>query len=291
MSEFEMALQKSSKPAAPAAVQTAIGRYTQEVQGMVFMAKQYPRDQYAAWDRIKTSCQRKSLAEVAQYAYPKGGKKITGPSIRLAEVLAQNWGNMSFGVVELEQKAGESTAMSFAWDLETNTRSEKIFTVKHEMKANNVLKKLTDPRDIYELVANMGARRQRACILAVIPKDITENACEECEKTLLSGDGEPLTDKIKKLLDKFKTVSVTKEMVEKRQGYRIDLFTAKDGIDLQKVFNAIKDGIGKRQDYFDIGKADPPPVTPSDADLEAELKADFERKLAEEAAADANKQK
>ena len=253
MSEFEMALQKSDKSLSPAAVQTAIGRYTQEVQGMVFMAKQYPRDQYAAWDRIKTSCQRKSLAEISQYSYPRAGEKVSGPSIRLAEVIAQNWGNMSYGVVELEQKVGESTAMAFAWDLETNTRVEKIFTVKHEIqKKGGVKKVLTDPRDIYELVANMGARRERACILAAVPKDVTDAALEECEKTLRSGDKEPLTDKIKKLLDKFKEVGVTKEMVEKRQGYKIDKFTAKDGVELQKVYNSIKDGISKRDDYFEV---------------------------------------
>jgi hypothetical protein len=273
MSDFEMALQ-ASKPAAPAAVQTAIGRYTQEVQGMVFMAKQYPRDQYAAWDRIKTACQRKSLADISQYSYPRAGEKVSGPSIRLAEVIAQNWGNMSYGVVELEQKVGESTAMAFAWDLETNTRVEKIFTVKHEvMKKGGIKKILTDPRDIYELVANMGARRERACILAAVPKDVTDAALEECEKTLQSGDAGPLTDKIKKLLDKFKDVGVTKDMVEKRQGYKIDKFTAKDGAELQKVYNSIKDGMGKREDYFEIEKVAP------EKDLAAEFEKDFQEKL------------
>lgn len=54
------------------------------------------------------------------YQYLRGGTKVTGPSIRLAEVLAQNWGNLSFGVKELEQRDGESIAMAYTWDLETN---------------------------------------------------------------------------------------------------------------------------------------------------------------------------
>jgi hypothetical protein len=244
---------------------------------MVFMAKQYPRDQYAAWDRIKTACQRKSLAEISQYSYPRAGEKVSGPSIRLAEVIAQNWGNMSYGVVELEQKAGESTAMAFAWDLETNTRVEKIFTVKHEIqKKGGVKKTLTDPRDIYELVANMGARRERACILAAVPKDVTDAALEECEKTLRSGDKDPLVDKIKKLLDKLKEVGVTKEMVEKRQGYKIDVFTAKDGVELQKIYNSLKDGMGKREDYFEVA-ATPPPN-----DLEKEYEEHFKKTMVAE---------
>lgn len=265
---FEMALQKTTNNQ-PAAVQTAIGRYMQEVQGMVFMAKQFPRDQFVAWGKIKEACARKTLAEVSSYEYPRGGEKVSGPSIRLAEVIAQNWGNISHGVVELEQRTGESTAMAFAWDLETNTKVEKIFTVKHEISTKKMgLKKLTDPRDIYELVANMGARRQRACILSVIPKDITDAAVAECEKTLMGNNTEPIADRIKKMLDRFKEQGVTKEMIEKRAGYTFDKFTEKDIVNLVKVYNSIKDGIGKREDYFEM-KAQ----TQTTTDLHAEFAA------------------
>ena len=192
--EFELALQKSTVQTQNAAIQTSLGRYTQELQGMVYSAKQFPRDQFAAYQRIKQACERKTLAAIACYEYPRGGQKVTGPSIRLAEVVAQNWGNMTFGVVELEQKVGESTCMAYAWDIETNVRSEKIFTVKHERKARGATQKLDDSRDIYELIANMGARRQRACILAVIPKDVVDAAVEECDKTLAGKNSEPIID-------------------------------------------------------------------------------------------------
>ena len=145
--ELELALKKAAPVTQNAAIQATNGRYNQEIQGMVFMAKQFPRDQLAAYQRIKQACERKSLANVACYEYPRGGQKVTGPSIRLAEVIAQNWGNMTYGVTELEQKHGESTCMAYAWDLETNVRSEKIFTVKHERKARGATQKLEDSRD------------------------------------------------------------------------------------------------------------------------------------------------
>ncbi len=253
--DLEMALQKSTRNLPQtAAVQTTVGRYLQEVQGMVFMAKQYPRDTFQSWQRIKEACSRKSLAEVASYEYPRGGEKVSGPSIRLAEVLAQNWGNMTYGVTELEQNAGESTCMAYAWDLETNVRAEKTFTVKHERKARGRIKKLDDPRDVYEMVANLGARRQRACILAVIPKDITDAAVEECEKTLMGDNKEPIADRLKKMLDKFSEFGVTQEMIEKKQGYRFESFTEKDVLSLGKIYNSIKDGMGKREDYFEVEK-------------------------------------
>lgn len=106
-------------------------RQTQEVQGQIIMAKKFPRDEIAARNRILTACQRKRLAEQAEYEYQRGTSKVTGVSIRLAEAMAQNWGNLDFGFVELEQRAGESQVMAYCWDLETNTRQTKIFAVPH----------------------------------------------------------------------------------------------------------------------------------------------------------------
>lgn len=275
--DFEIALQQSAPVVQNAAIQTTNGRFNQEIQGMVFMAKQYPRDQFAAYQRIKQSCERKSLALIASYEYPRGGKKVTGPSIRLAEVVAQNWGNISCGVTELEQRVGESTCMAYAWDLETNVRFEKIFTVKHERKAGKTIQKLEDPRDIYELVANMGARRERACILAVIPKDVIDAAMDECDKTLAGKNTEPIIDRLKKMFDKFKDYGVTREMIEKKIGVKIDSFTEKDVIALIKVFNSLKDGMGKREDFFEEDK---PPA--AETSVEAEFKAEQERKAKEE---------
>ncbi len=138
------------------------------------------------------------------YEYPRGGTKVSGPSIRLAEALAQNWGNIDYGIMELEQKAGESSVMAYAWDLETNTRQTKIFTVKHERKAKGTVTKLNDARDIYEMVANQGARRLRSCILGVIPGDIVDAAVDMCQKTLINGHKEPLEDRLRNALSTFK---------------------------------------------------------------------------------------
>ena len=275
MSEFELSLQKSDiKNVQNAAVQTTIGRATQEIQGMVFMAKQYPRNQFDSWKRIKESCQRKTLAEVASYTYPRGKERITGPSIRLAEVLAQNWGNMTYGVTELEQKNGESTCLSYAWDLETNVRSEKTFTVKHERWTKNYgIKKLEDPRDVYEHIANMGARRVRSCILAIIPKDVVDAAVEECDQTLAGNNDEPIIDRIKKMMDRYSKFGVTREMLEKRVGCKSESFTEKDLLGLFKVYNSLKDGMGGKEDFFDTEKPSGP-----ESGIDAEFKAEQERK-------------
>src|SRR5690554_4013476 len=184
--------------------QSTSSREVEEVKGQIFMARQFPRNVFQSEQRILDACKRPDLAQAAVYSYPRGGTKVEGPSIRLAEVLAQNWGNLAFGIKELEQREGESVAMAYAWDLETNVRQEKVFTVKHIRKAKGQLKKLDDPRDIYELVANNGSRRLRACILGVIPGDIIEAAVQECNRTLANQSKGPLKDRIANALKAFK---------------------------------------------------------------------------------------
>src|SRR5690625_2689596 len=158
-------------------------RSIQEVQAAMIIAKKFPRNTVEAMDRILNACTRESLANSALYSYPRGGQEVTGPSIRMAEALAQEWGNIQFGIRELSSENGVSTVEAFAWDVQTNTRQVKVFQVGHTRFARGKVNKLTDPRDIYEMVANYGARRLRACILGVIPGDVTEAAINQCELT------------------------------------------------------------------------------------------------------------
>lgn len=228
-------------------------RQAQEVQAAMVIAKKFPRDEVESYNRIMRACQRKSLAEQSMYEYPRGGTKVTGPSIRLAEAMAQNWGNLDFGIIELEQKNGESQVMAYAWDLETNTRQTKIFNVPHirGTKKGNI--PLTDPRDIYELVANQGARRVRACILGVIPGDVIDSAIDECKKTLAGGNKEPLIDRVRKGIKLFEdNFSVTLEMLEKYIGCKSEVFSEHDMIRLNNVYKSLRDGMAKREDYFEI---------------------------------------
>ncbi|WP_342537306.1 hypothetical protein [Sporosarcina sp. FSL K6-3508] len=251
MSELSMQYQQQGQQGNVLGQATA-SREMEEVKGAIFLAKQFPRNIFQAEQRILDSCKRTSLAEVAMYQYPRGGTKVMGPSIRLAEVLAQNWGNISFGVKELEQREGESIAMAYAWDLETNVRQEKVFTVKHSRQARGQLQKLTDPRDIYELVASSGARRVRACILGIVPGDIVDNAVNQCEKTLQGTSEKPLKDRVTSMLSFFKeTYNVTQEMIEERFGYNADSFTEIDLVNVKTIINSLKDGMSKVDDWFD----------------------------------------
>lgn len=232
-------------------------RSAKEVEAMMFVAKQFQRNENESYRKIISSCERYSLAEKAIYAYPRGGQLVKGVSIHLAKTMARAWGNLDFGIKEISQENGESVVQAYCWDMETNVREQKIFTVKHVRDTKQGRKSLTDSRDIYELVANMGARRLRACILGVIPSDIVEEAQNACNKTLEKGNaGKPLKDRVREMLVAFEKIGVNEKLIEKRLGHSINAIVEKQFVDLRSIYVAITTGEGRREQFFDIGSSE-----------------------------------
>jgi hypothetical protein len=232
--------------------QVEISRAVQEVQAAVLVAQKMPRDEIRARKRILDAAKRPTLAENASYCYPRGGQTVTGPSIRAAETLAKYWGNISYGTKELNQDLANHTSemLAYAWDLETNTRVEKVFQVQHKRDKRSGSVMLSDSRDIYELTANQGARRVRACILGVLPSDIVEDFIKECDKTLEGSNDVPLKDRVRAMIESFEKLGVTQDMIEQRLGCKADVIIPKQLADLRKVYTSIKDNFGKIGDYF-----------------------------------------
>lgn len=239
-------------------VDMAVSREAQEVQMAMFAAKRFPRDEVSAYNRIVRDCQRYSLAEKAMYEYPKGGQMITGPSIHLARVLARGWGNLDSGFKVLEQSAKESTVMAYCWDLETNYRETKVFSVPHIRETKKGAKPLTDSREIYELIANQASRRERACILSIIPGDVVDAAVGQCAATLAGKSKMPLVDMIRALVKNFQEqYGVTAEMLETYIGCKKEAFSQQSVIRLKNVYNTLRDGSASVEQYFDMSAAAP----------------------------------
>jgi len=246
-------------PGSNGAVEIASSRVAQEVQAAMVIAKKYPRSEGETTQRIEQACCRPGLAAKAQYHFPRGNEEISGISIRLAEVLARSWGNIDFGTIEIEQRDGESLMMAYCWDLETNVRSTRLFVVPHvrERKGRNGLEQiaLQSARDIYEITANMGARRERACILKVIPADVQEEAVEMCNRTLAADFTDEKRDKmIAAFAEGF---SVTVEQLETFIGRRAKNFDGGTYVRLRRVYQTLQDGFGAVADFF------PPSVDPN----------------------------
>ena len=225
-----------------------------EAQGKLVIAKRFPRDEVQAYNRVSQACQRKGIAEKAFYSYNRGGGTVSGPTIRFAEELARCWGNIDYCIKELSQDDGKSEMQAYAWDLETNAQSVQNFTNPHIREVGGKAKILTSQRDIYEINANMGARRLRSRILAILPTDLVDMAINECKKTLAGNNDEPLIDRVKKMIVAFGKIGVTQEQIEKRLGRKVDTMTIDDFTDYIGIYNAIKQGESKIAEWFEAEK-------------------------------------
>jgi hypothetical protein len=244
----------SSSLSATAEANTA--KAVQEVQASLIIAQKFPRNLRQVRLDLEEICSDKGLAEESQYAYKRGSSMVTGASIRLAEVLAQNYGNISFGFRELSQGDDYSEVEAFAWDLQKNTKVTRVFQVSHYRSTRaKGRQRLTDDRDIYELIANNAQRRVRACILGVIPKNFQDNAVALCNKALASSDI-PLAQRIDKLTSAFKELGVTIEMIEGNLGHSLEACNEQSLIKLRAIYKSLKDKMSTREDWFELPKAE-----------------------------------
>ncbi|HUP07678.1 MAG TPA: hypothetical protein VMU47_11035 [Caldimonas sp.] len=256
--EAEVANPFPSLTVAPAAggalTEATIAREVADVQVRYMIAKRFPRDPRVAMDRVLNACSRPGIAEAAFYQYSKGGTDIEGPSIKLLETIAREWGNFDSGVDIFTSKPGESEVVAYAVDLETGRREQRRFTVRHWRDTKSGGYPLKDEREIYELCANMGARRKRACMEAVIPSDVMEMAERQC-RTTLKASVEITPEYVESLVVAFAKFAVTRQHLEGYIQRRLDTLTPALAMRLKKIHTSLKDGMSEPGDWFDMAPA------------------------------------
>lgn len=173
----------SIDPARSHGTQVEQSRAVAEVFAAAELASRFPRNEQQAEARMLAQCARKSLAEQAEYALPRAGKEVTGPTVHLARELARIWGNITHGVVEISRNpdAGQSELMAYAWDVETNTRSARTFIVLADYRGAAAWKQQQQVTNQNNSVA---ARQLREVIFSVLPQSFTEDAIKACRATL-----------------------------------------------------------------------------------------------------------
>jgi hypothetical protein len=219
-------------------------RAVAEVQAAIIVAQQCPRSMTAAVAAMRESCGQKALAERAFFRYSRAGSAITGPTINMARELARCFGNVQYGIAELsrDDAKGESQMTAFAWDVERNTRNSNTFVVPHARDTKDGRKPIVDLRDVYENNANMGARRLREAIFAILPTWFTEEAKDICTATLRDGGGKPLAQRIADAIKVFEGLGITVDQLEQKQGRASDKWTEHDVAALGVTYKSIQRG-------------------------------------------------
>lgn len=245
-------------PPLPPAVRTSQStvveqtRAAAEVAAMVQVAQQCPRNVQAAVAEMRESCKQLGLAERAFFRFPRGGTTVSGPSVYLARELARCWGNVEYGLKELDRDDGQlrSEMLAFAWDVQTNTRTSSAFMVPHKRDTKDGVKPLIDMRDVYENNANQGARRVRESIFAILPPWFVEEAKELCAQTLKHGGGVPLARRIADSIQAYEAAGVTQDRLEQKIGRPADKWTEHDVAQLRVIFASIGRGEVSVEDEF-----------------------------------------
>lgn len=213
-----------------------------QIDTQIATAKAYPRNiQQAVQDSIATVTMDVETASSCSYALPRGNKTLNGPSVHLALILAQNWGNLRIEskIASIDNKTITSQAVCF--DLQKN------IAIKVEVKRSIMTKTGRMNDDMITVTGNAAnSISLRNAILKVIPKAVVDKVSKSA-KQLITGDISDETKLIKKrttVLDGLKnTYGVTeKEVLDILGKPSTANITGEDLVTLIGYAQAIKDG-------------------------------------------------
>ena len=180
----------------------ALERANVDIQ--VSTAKRYPRDiRRATNNAIAIVTTDAASAATCGYALPRGGKPITGPSVHLAKILAQQFGNIRAEAKVVQITPTQVVSRGTAWDLENNYAA--AFEVRRSILDKNGKPFSADMITVTGNAANAIAYRN--AVFAIIPKSITD-ATYQAAQRMITGD---LTSEEKIIAKRSKTLKEFKD--------------------------------------------------------------------------------
>lgn len=221
-----------------------------QVDTQVTTAKSYPRD---ARDSIEKSLQHATFSqEIAQsciYSLPVGASTIDGPSIRLAEIIAYNWGNVriSARIVEINESA--VIVEGICWDLEKSGIYE--VPVRRSIQKDRKTGK-TNEFMINNAVNAAISIAIRNAIFRAIPKVYVEKIYNECKRVAI-GEIKNISKQRDSLICWFEKAGVPRarilayyglnELNQITEEHMIEMFGAKNAlqdrtVDVTQLFNS-----------------------------------------------------
>ena len=213
-----------------------------QIDMQISTAKKYPRNIVKSTENsIAIVTMDTKTAQSCNYSVPRGGKTISGPSVHLARILAQNWGNLRVEakVTSIEQTQVVSEAV--AYDLENN------YAVKIEVRKSITGKNGRFQDDMITVTGNAAnATAFRNAIFNVIPREVTDKV-HQAAKNFVTGDlsdKEKLTNKRIKVLKQLKDgYNVNeKDVLETLGKASVVNISSDDIVTIIGIMQAIQDG-------------------------------------------------
>jgi len=212
-----------------------------EIDMQIETAKRFPRSIQRATGAILTlSTMDEETAAECNFALPRGGKPILGPSIRLAEIIQQCWGNcrVSARVVNVNTDEKWIEAEGIYHDLETNSATAARVRRRIADRSGRVFND-----DMIIVTGNAACSiAKRNAILAGVPKSVWRQAYDAARK-VVAVDVQTLTVRREKAVSAFANFGVKPEQVFVSLGVAGNDDITLDHIPiLRGMFSAIKNG-------------------------------------------------
>ena len=206
-------------------------------------AKRYPRDITRCLNNaIAIATMDENTAKTCGYALPRGGKPITGPSVHLAKILAQQYGNLRVEAKVVDVTATQIVSRGLAWDLENN------YAVAFEVRRSILNSKgVRYNEDMITVTGNAtNAIAYRNAVFAVVPRAITDKVYMAAQH-LITGDlstEEQIIGRRQKCLKMFAdTYGITEDEVVKLCGKQtVNQIQAKEIGVLVGIWQSLQDG-------------------------------------------------
>lgn len=230
-----------------------------ELDTQINTAKSYPRNTEQAIDyAIQLATMDESTAQSCFYCLPRkdkdGNKKeIRGPSIRLAEIMANAWGNIHAATRIVENDGRHITAEGIAWDLQANVKISQQNKVSIWFGEKNGKGGYQANADMQTVLSNAAASKAlRNAIFKVIPKALVDKVME-CAMNYSVGNQKTLSSKVINVFDRLSKMGLDKDKILDYYGRKnISEITEDDLKSLIGVGTAIKEGFIKIDELFNI---------------------------------------
>lgn len=212
------------------------------IDTMVATAKAFPRNiKRSVENAIAIAAMDQETASTCTYSVPRGGKAITGPSVHLAKIIAQVWGNMRIEAKVVDTDAKNVTCQAIAFDLESNV------AMKVEVKRSILTRSGRMSEDMIVVTGNAGnSIALRNAIFAVVPKAVTDKVYKAAMQTITGdiSDSTKLLKRRKQVFDGLmQTYGLTEAEILSAVGKAaLDHVTGEEIVVLIGIGQAIKDG-------------------------------------------------
>lgn len=210
-----------------------------EVDMQVSTAKRFPRSLKTFKQRALTMATLdQSTAQSCFYVLPRGGKSIEGPSVRLAEIVASEWGNLRCETRVIGEDEKWVTAQSTCWDMERN------LLIRREVQRRIVDKngrRYSD--DVVQQTANAACSIAfRNAVFTVVPRAHVDDIYKQARRVAV-GDARTLVQQRTQWFDYWAKAGIVEARVLAMLGkpgvVEVDI---DDLVKMQGLATAIKDG-------------------------------------------------